>query len=140
MGRRSGASQEAMSAEDVKKKSGDAKPARLYVKGSFVTFRRSNANQRNRCAILQIEGVKCREDVDFYLGKRVAYIYKAKRARSKHSRINKDSKQTSRFRVIWGKIQRAHGNSGLVRSAFANNLPPRALGGSVRVMLYPSRI
>ncbi|GAB5368520.1 hypothetical protein AAMO2058_001326200 [Amorphochlora amoebiformis] len=116
------------------------KPPRLYVKGSFVTFRRSNANQRNHCAILQIEGVNSKEDVEFYLGKRVAYIYKAKRARGKHSRIQKDNKQTSRFRVIWGKIQRAHGNNGLVRSAFRNNLPPRALGGSVRIMLYPSRI
>mmetsp|Transcript_20934 Transcript_20934/g.29340 ORF Transcript_20934/g.29340 Transcript_20934/m.29340 type:complete len:133 (-) Transcript_20934:339-737(-) len=132
-----------MSADDVKgaASSKGERPPRLYVKGAFVTFRRSNANQRNHCAILQIDGVNNKEDVDFYLGKRVAYIYKAPKARAKYSRVEKESgKQTSRFRVIWGKIQRAHGNNGLVRSAFQKNLPPRALGGSVRIMLYPSRI
>eukprot|EP00467_Chlorarachnion_reptans_P024796 CAMPEP_0114510848 /NCGR_PEP_ID=MMETSP0109-20121206/14029_1 /TAXON_ID=29199 /ORGANISM="Chlorarachnion reptans, Strain CCCM449" /LENGTH=130 /DNA_ID=CAMNT_0001690229 /DNA_START=222 /DNA_END=614 /DNA_ORIENTATION=- len=118
----------------------DTRPPRLYVKGSFVNFRRSNANQRNHTALLQIEGVNSKEDVEFYLGKRVAYIYKAKRARTKHSGIQKDTKQTSRFRVIWGKVCRAHGNNGLVRSQFKKNLPPRALGGAVRIMLYPSRI
>mmetsp|Transcript_16193 Transcript_16193/g.24424 ORF Transcript_16193/g.24424 Transcript_16193/m.24424 type:complete len:132 (-) Transcript_16193:133-528(-) len=131
-----------MSAEqDVKKGSTPEAPPKLYVKGAFVTFRRSNANQRNRCAILQIEGVNSKEDTDFYLGKRVAYIYKAKRPRAKHNAFRKgEEKQLSRFRVIWGKVQRAHGNNGLVRSAFRKNLPPRALGGMVRIMLYPSRI
>merc|ERR1711998_119676 len=98
---------------DTKANASTTRPPRLYVKGAFVTFRRSNANQRNHTAILQIDGVNSKDDVDFYLGKRVAYIFKAKRARVKYSAMNtKDNKHTSRFRVLWGKIQRAHGNNG----------------------------
>ena len=60
---------------------------------------------------------------------RVAYIYKAKRE------IN-----GSKFRVIWGKVCRSHGNNGVVRAKFRKNLPPSSIAGPCRIMLYPSRI
>jgi len=106
-----------------------AQPVRLYVKAAFTGYRRSLANQREGQAILKIEGVSTREEVPFYLGKRVAYIYRAEKI-----------KQGSKYRVIWGRIQRAHGNNGAVRAHFRKNLPGRAMGATVRVMLYPSTI
>eukprot|EP00745_Piridium_sociabile_P001409 TRINITY_DN108676_c0_g1_i1.p1 TRINITY_DN108676_c0_g1~~TRINITY_DN108676_c0_g1_i1.p1 ORF type:complete len:123 (-),score=11.16 TRINITY_DN108676_c0_g1_i1:57-425(-) len=104
-------------------------PVRLYQKGVVLGYKRSKVNQDPNVSLLRIEGVKTRKDADFYLGKRVAYVFKAKK-----------EIRGSRFRVIWGKIRRPHGNSGVVRAAFKSNLPPRAFGSIARVMLYPSSI
>ncbi|MFO0131536.1 MAG: 50S ribosomal protein L35ae [bacterium] len=40
---------------------------------------------------------------------------------------------------MWGKIARAHGSNGVVIGRFKSNLPPRAMGATLRVMLYPNR-
>ena len=105
-------------------------PCRLYAKAKFVGFRRGLRNQQVGTSLLNIEGVKSRADTEFYHGKRVAYIYRASKADNKESNV----------RVIWGKITRAHGNGGAVRAQFKSNLPPRAMGSTLRVMLYPSRV
>ena len=104
-------------------------PVRLYGKGVILGYKRSKANSYSGITLLKIDGVKTKEDTQFYLGKRVAYVYKAK----------KEVKGT-KFRVLWGKVRRAHGNSGTVRAKFKKNIPPKAFGAPCRIMMYPSSI
>eukprot|EP01114_Cavostelium_apophysatum_P012025 TRINITY_DN266_c0_g1_i1.p2 TRINITY_DN266_c0_g1~~TRINITY_DN266_c0_g1_i1.p2 ORF type:complete len:126 (+),score=18.97 TRINITY_DN266_c0_g1_i1:56-379(+) len=103
---------------------------RVYSKGVFIGYKRGLRNQHENTSLIRIEGVRTRDDTPYYLGKRVVFIYRG---------VKKD-KNGSRVRSISGKITRAHGNSGVVRAKFQTNLPARAMGAAVRVMLYPSNI
>ncbi|CAI5729750.1 unnamed protein product [Peronospora destructor] len=104
-------------------------PTRLYVKGVFLGYKRGLRNQYSHTALVKIQGLTDKKEVDFYLGKKIAYIYKAK-----------SLKDGTHFRVVWGKVVRAHGSNGIVRAKFAKNLPAEAISKSLRVMLYPSRV
>lgn len=106
-----------------------AEQTRLYVKGKHLSYQRSKRVNNPNVSLIKIEGVEGPEDAKFYLGKRIAYIYRA----SKEIR-------GSKIRVIWGKVTRTHGNSGAVRANFKKNLPPKTFGASVRIFLYPSNI
>merc|ERR1712203_771873 len=98
-----GASEKQLTA-GAKKKAAAKKtkqPVRLYAKGVILGYKRSKSNCYPTCTLLKIEGVRTRDDTKFYCGKRVAYVYKAKR-----------EVRNSKYRVMWGKVRRAHGNSG----------------------------
>merc|ERR1711933_608087 len=93
---------------------------RLYVKGKHVAFKRGKHTLRPNTSLIKIEGVDDPQAAHFYLGKKEI--------------------RCTKIRVIWGKVARPHGNSGVVRAQFKHNLPPKSLGGMVRVMLYPPSI
>jgi large subunit ribosomal protein L35Ae len=97
--------------------------SRLYCRGKVLGFRRGQRLQRYHTSLLKLEGVQTREHCNFYLGKRVAYIYRVVKKKNKPEK-----------RVIWGRITRPHGNSGVVRAKFASNLPPVSMGRPVRVV------
>merc|ERR1711959_530619 len=103
--------------------------SRLYVKGVVAGFKGSLAKQYNHTNLIKIQGVDDAKEAQFYFGKKIMYMYRAK-----------TEKDGTRFRVMWGKVCRAHGTSGVVRAKFTKNLPPHALGAPVRIMLFPSRV
>merc|ERR1712060_648420 len=112
-------------------KGGDIKKtgSRLYVKGVVAGYRRALTKQKNHTSLIKIQGVETTADLEFYLGKRIMYMYRTK-----------SEKDGTRFRVMWGKVCAAHGTSGVARCKFTNNLPPSAIGAPVRIMLFPSRV
>ncbi|KAI0107617.1 ribosomal protein L35Ae [Nemania sp. FL0031] len=102
---------------------------RLYVKGRHLSYVRNKHTTHPKTSLIKIEGVDDSKAANFYLGKRIAYVYKGQ----------KEIRGT-KIRVIWGKVTRPHGNSGVVRAKFSTPLPSRSFGASVRIMLYPSSI
>ena len=103
-------------------------PVRLYVKGIFTGFRGGKTSQHEGQALVKVQNCSDLAGSKFYLGKRVAYVYKAKKT------VN-----NTRFKVIWGKVVNTHGHAGNVRVKFAKNLPAQARGAQVRIMLYPNK-
>lgn len=90
---------------------------------------RAKRTQDNGTVLLKLQNVEDKPATQFYAGKRVCYIYKA------------DSvKNGAKFRTIWGRIGNPHGANGQVKAKFATNLPGKALGAPVRIMLYPSKV
>lgn len=117
---------------------------RLYCKGRILGYKRGKHAQSPNQTLLSIENVNDIKSTEFYLGKRVAFVHRAKVARKLPGKgvslLNKKQEngeiKKSCMRVIWGKIMRSHGNSGVVKAKFSSNLPPKTFGASCRIVSY----
>ena len=102
---------------------------RLYTKGIVLGYKRGQRKQRPHTSLVKLEGVRDKREAGFYLGKRLAYVYRAHKLNK-----GKGDRKPSKYRVIWGRVTRPHGNSGVVRAKFSTNLPPKTFGATVRVV------
>merc|ERR1712190_100247 len=111
-----------------KKQYHKTQPVRLYQKGVFTGFRRYRIGQVMNQALVSIQNCNDKAGARWYLGKRVAYVYKVK------NNVN-----GTRYRCSWGKVTNTHGHAGAVRCQFRKNITARAMGAQIRVMLYPNK-
>eukprot|EP00419_Tripos_fusus_P008418 CAMPEP_0172675406 /NCGR_PEP_ID=MMETSP1074-20121228/13246_1 /TAXON_ID=2916 /ORGANISM="Ceratium fusus, Strain PA161109" /LENGTH=90 /DNA_ID=CAMNT_0013492861 /DNA_START=91 /DNA_END=360 /DNA_ORIENTATION=- len=65
-------------------------PTRLYSRGVILGYKRSKSNCYCTTTLVKIEGVRTKEDTSFYVGKRIAYVYKGKK-----------EIRGSKYRVMW---------------------------------------
>ncbi|KAK3215991.1 hypothetical protein GRF29_8g1745705 [Pseudopithomyces chartarum] len=74
---------------------------RLYVKARHLGYQRGKRNTNPNVSLLSLEGVDSTEAAEFYLGKRVAFVYRAQ-----------TETRGTRHRVVWGKIRKTHAREG----------------------------
>jgi len=111
-----------------KKQFHKTQPVRLYQKGVFTGFRRYRIGQTMNQALVHIQNCKDKAGARWYLGKRVAYVYRVK-----------NTVNGTRYRASWGRVINTHGHGGAVRVKFLTNITAGAMGATVRVMLYPNK-
>jgi large subunit ribosomal protein L35Ae len=115
------------------------KSPRLYMKATLAGYKRGLHGQNKNTAIVRIENVNTKNDAEWYVGKRVCYVYHGKKTK-RCVRWSKAPARRSNTRAVWGRVVKPHGGSGAVRAKFSSSVPASALGKRLRVYLYPSRI
>jgi large subunit ribosomal protein L35Ae len=115
------------------------KSPRLYMKATLAGYQRGLHGQNKRIAIARIENVSTSSDAEWYIGKRVCYVYHGQKTK-RCVRWSKAPARRSNTRAVWGRVVKPHGGSGSVRVKFGSSVPASALGKRLRVYLYPSRV
>ena len=83
-------------------------------KGKVVQFRRGKHTITEKHFLIEIDGVKTRENAEKFIGKSVEW-------------------KSPAGKIITGKISGAHGNNGVVRAIFEIGLPGQAVSTPVEI-------
>ena len=84
------------------------------MEGRIVQFRRGRHRIHEKHFLIEVSGVKSREDAEKLAGKIVEW-------------------KSPAGKIISGKISGAHGNNGVVRAIFEKGLPGQAVTTSVEI-------
>mmetsp|Transcript_33883 Transcript_33883/g.85667 ORF Transcript_33883/g.85667 Transcript_33883/m.85667 type:complete len:106 (+) Transcript_33883:30-347(+) len=96
---------------------------RNFIKATIVGFKRGLRQQKISNVRIKIPNIKKEKESSFFLGKKVIFIQK---------NINKNKNK-----VIWGKIKKLHGRSGVFIAQFKKNLPPNSISANVKITYLP---
>lgn len=94
-------------------------------RGKHLSYKRGKRNTDPNTSLIQIEGVSDSKAASFYLGKRIAYVYRAK-----------TEVRGTKIRVIWGKVTKTHG---MWKSCETLKLPREASVMVVTKLTSPAR-
>ena len=86
------------------------------MKAKVIQFRRGRKTFKPRHFLIEVEGLKSREDAAKLVGKTATWTSPGKHAKQ-----------------INGKVSSAHGNKGVVRAIFEKGLPGQAIGTSIEI-------
>lgn len=84
------------------------------MKGKVIQFRRGRHTVHEKHFLIEVEGVKTREEAGKLVGKEVEW-------------------KSPAGKLIKGKISSAHGNKGVVRAIFEKGLPGQAVTTNVEI-------
>jgi len=84
------------------------------IKGKVVQFRRGKKTIHERHFLIEIEGIKTKEEASKFVDKKVVW-------------------KSPAGKIINGKVSGAHGNKGVVRAIFEKGLPGQAVTTEVEI-------
>jgi len=86
----------------------------MVTKGKVIQFRRGRHTIHERHFLIEVEGIKTKEDAGKLIGKEVQW-------------------KSPAGKIIKGKISSSHGNKGVVRAIFEKGLPGQAITTGVEI-------
>jgi large subunit ribosomal protein L35Ae len=84
------------------------------TKGIVVQFRRGNHTVHERHFLIEVSGIKSRQEAEKFVGKEVEW-------------------KSPAGKIIKGKVSGPHGNNGVMRAIFEKGLPGQAITTEVEI-------
>jgi large subunit ribosomal protein L35Ae len=92
---------------------------KIFVKGIIIGYKRGLRQQKISDVRIKIPKIKHEKECKFFLGKKLFLSLKKPSEKKR--------------KVIYGKIKKLHGRSGVFLARFKKNLPPNSFNMNVRI-------